>query len=227
MNVKTTVILIVLLALGVGYALLQQSDWFKRDGDGDTTEDATGKLTPDVGKVVRLQVETPRAGKIVFVSRDNKWRLAEPVDAPATTWEVSSIVTTVSTLEYTRKYAPDDPGRPKDDLTSLSDPLKIVSFTDEKDNVLTLRVGRKVTFAPGKTYVQVAGDQAIYVVDVDLAERLAKSANDYRDKGIVDFDTGKAIRVAVTAGRSYQLVKTDDTWALDRPVAARADQDKV
>ena len=41
------------------------------------------------------------------------------------------------------------------------------------------------------------------------------------------FNTDQAVRVQVVGEQSYQLVKVDDKWSIDRPVPARADQDKV
>ncbi|MHC4715556.1 MAG: hypothetical protein ACYS5V_01175, partial [Planctomycetota bacterium] len=102
MNVKTTAILVLLLILGLGYVAVQYSGWFGKD-DGTPGPEET-KLTPKVGKVVRLTIETPRVGKVVLVSDGDKWRLAEPVDAPATAYEAGRTVTEVTTLEYVRKY---------------------------------------------------------------------------------------------------------------------------
>ena len=222
MNVKTTVILIVLLALGLGYVVWQYGDWF---GPADKPAPAEKRLTPGVGKVVRLAIETPRVGKVVLVGDGDTWRLAEPVEAPAVSYEASGTVTDVTTLEYVRKYAPTDPDRPK--RTRLADPVRIVTFTDEKDKTYTLRVGGKVPLGKRRTYVQMEGDDHIYVVDVDLAEKLRKTASDYRDKKLLDFDADQAVRVTVTGEKSYQLIKRDGNWAIDKPVAARADGSKV
>jgi len=222
MNVKTTVVLIVLLAVGLGYVAWQYTDWFT--GKPTTPPAPDKRLTPDAGKVTRLVIETPRVGRVVLVADGDDWRLAEPVDAPAVRYEAGGTVTDVTTLKYVRKYAPDDPDRPKQ--TRLADPVRIVTFTDDKNNTCTLRVGGKTPILD-RTYVQIEGDDHIYVVDVDLAERLAKTASDYRDKKLLDFDTARAVRVTVTGEKDYQLIKTDGAWAIDKPVSARADAAKV
>ena len=227
MNVKTTIALVVLLAIGLGGILLLYTDWGEQKPQAQPAEK---KLLADLGKVVRLEVQTPREskGRMVLVSKDDKWRLAEPVDAPATTWEVSSIVTTLTNLKYVRKYGPKDKDRPKADITSLpNDPLKIATLTDEDDKSYTILIGKKVPFSTSQTYVQVKGDEHLYVVEADLAEELKKTAADLRDKNVVDFQTDQAIRVTVRGEQNYQLVKVDDKWAIDRPVSARADQDRV
>ena len=225
MNLRTTLILVVLLVLGLGYVALQYTGWLDKDVTTDQAEDK--RLTPEVAKVVRLTIKTPRAGEVVLVSDGDRWRLAEPVDAPAAQYEAGATVTDVTTLEHVRKYAGDDPDRPSEDLTRLADPVRIVTITDDKHKTYILRVGAKVPLEQRRTYVQLEGDKAVYVVDVDLAEKLAKTAADYRDKKLLDFATEKAVRVTVAGAKNYRLVKSDDRWAIDKPIDARADQAKV
>lgn len=226
MNVKTTVILLVLVVLCAAYVIVFHAGWF---GPGDkpaTTTEDDNSLTPKVGKVQRLELDKPGEPRIALVRRDDTWHLAEPVDAPAIAWKADGTVSTVSTLRYARRHAPRDADFPKDDLTHLSAPLRIATFTDDKNATYTLKVGRKVSLSK-QTYVQLAGDDRVYVVDADLAETLKKTANDYRETAVAKFDTAQAVRVDVRGKEAFQLVKVDDKWAIDRPVAARADQDKV
>ena len=82
-DLKTTVILVVLLVICVGYVVVFHSGWLQKPPTTQPAEESK-KLTPDVGKVVRLAVDKPRGGKLVLVRKLDEWRLAEPVDAPAT-----------------------------------------------------------------------------------------------------------------------------------------------
>ena len=227
MNVKTTVVLLVLVVICIGCFLILRSDWLGKQAPPTQPAEPSKKLTPDVGKVVRLVLQRPRVSKVVLVAEGDKWRLTEPVEAPATGWEVSSTVTTLTNLAYLRKYAPGDPDCPQDNLTYLSDPLRLATFTDDKGNSYTLKVGGKPPLSDRQTYVQLEGDEHVYVVDADLAESLNKTPADYRQKTVAELDTDKAVRLALRGEQRYQLVKLGEKWAVDQPVAARADQEKV
>ncbi len=229
MNVKTTVVLLVLLVIGVVYAIVFHTDWIRKPAeDTDKAAEKEEKLLGKLGDVRRLVLEKPGARKIVLVKADDKWRLTEPVDAPAATWPPRGIVAGLREAKIVRRHAPDDKDFPTDDLTHLSAPLRIVTLTDDKDRRHIVRVGQIVPMESRRTYVQLAGDEHVYVVDSDLLkEVLDKDLSDFRDKNVVSFDTDQAVRLEVRGDENYQLVKVEDKWALDRPVSARADQDKA
>jgi len=227
MNVRTTVILLILLVLCTAYIVVFHTDLFGPEPvETEPEAKADKSLTPNVGKVRRLELQRPGAEKIVLVRRDEKWHLAEPIDAPAIGWQADSTLRTVTTLRYARKYAPDDPDFPNDELTSLSAPLRTVTFTNEQEVTHTIKVGLNVVLSE-QTYVQLDGDKHVYVVNEDLLESLDKTVADYREKNIAKFDTEQARRFELRGEQQYRLVKVEGRWAIDRPVAARADQDKV
>lgn len=225
MNVKTTVTLLVLLILCLALVVLVRSDWLASE-DGEEKDQAANALLPEMGKLVRLTLQTGEGGKIVLEKRDDKWRLLEPVDAPATRWRTQSAADTFTGLAFIRKHAPDDEDFPKDDLTRLSEPLGVVTLADDKDATYTINVGRNL---PGskRTYVQLAGDEHVYVVDANLLETLERDVADYRDTRVIDFDTADAVRVEVRGDRNFRLVKIKDKWVLDSPVSAPADAGAV
>jgi len=225
MNVKTTVTLLVLLIICLALVVLVRSDWLASE-DGEDKDQAAKTLLPEMGKLVRLTLQTGEAGKIVLEKRADKWRLLEPVDAPATRWRTQNAADTFTRLTFIRKHAPDDEDFPKDDLTRLSEPLGVVTLADDKEATYTINVGRN---PPGSkhTYVQLAGDEHVYVVDANLLETLARDVGDYRDTRVIDFDTANAVRVEVRGDRNFRLVKIKDKWVLDSPVSAPADAGAV
>lgn len=227
MNVKTTIILLILLILCVGYMLYFHTDWFGRQDKPEEVIEPDKRLAGDFGKIHRLAMERPGVEKIVIVRRDGKWRIIEPIEAPAAEWEVDAVAAIVSGLRYVQKHAGDDP-QYQDDVTGLSAPLYTVSFTDEKGKTCTIKVGRNAPAPPGgRTYVQIAGDNHVFVVEADLHKTLNKTLTDYRQKYVARFDTDRAVRMEVRGDENYLLIRTGDKWAIDSPVSARADQEKV
>lgn len=227
MNVKTTIVLLVLLIACAGYVLVFHTGVFgSRTRPADTTEPDT-RLMGEFGKVQRLMLERPGSEKIVFVRRDDKWHITKPIDAPATDWAVDAVAATISSLRHVRKYADDEAECPKDDLAHLSAPLRTVTLTDDKEQTRRLKVGQKVPLQRRQTYVQLAGDNNVYVVEADLHTLLGKTLTEYRRKYVARFETEKATRITVRGDENYRLVKVNDKWAIDSPVSARAEKEKV
>ena len=227
MNVRTTIILVAILALAVGYLAISQSGWLGKPQDQPKLEQEAQKLLPAMSEVNKLVVETPGVSKIVLVRQGKEWRLSEPVDAPATDYEVTSTVSVVSGLAYVRKYRPADADFPKDDLTRLAAPQKIVSLGDDKGASVTLKVGQNVPLKPRQLYVQLQGDPNVYVIEAGLNDALKKGLDSYRLAAVAKFDAVQAQRVEVRGDEHFQLIRSGGEWALDKPVAGRADQDKV
>ncbi len=227
MNIKTTIVLLILLMLCVGYMLIFHTGWFDKEGKTNGDADSDNLLTGKVGEIRQLVLERPGAEKIVFTRHDGKWRIVKPIDAPATDWAVDAVVMSVTGLRYDRKYAEDDP-ECQDDLTHLSVPQHTVTFTDDKGKTFTIRIGRTPPLATaGRTYVQLTGDKHVYVVKADLQTVLGKTLADYRQKYVARFDSEQAVRITVRGDENYQLVKVDDKWSIDSPISAPADREKV
>ncbi len=228
MNVKTTIVLLILLILCAGYMLVFHAGWFDKDDKINGDADSDKRLTAKVGEIRQLVLERSGGEKIAFARRDGKWHITEPIDAPAADWTVDAVAKSVSSLQYVRKYADDDPECPRDDLTHLSAPQHTVTFTDDTDKTYTIKVGLNPPPPPaGRTYVQLAGDKHIYVVETDLYSILDKAFAKYRLNYVARFENEQARRITVNGDENYQLVKTDNKWKIDAPVQARTDQEKV
>ena len=226
MNVKTTLILLVLLVMAVGYMVVFHSGWFVKEKPAGTAAIEDKTLLPKLGTVQKIVLEGKETPKVVLVRQEGKWRLTEPAEAPASEFPVDRIVSALTSARYERKYPAKDPDRPNDDLTYLSAPERTVSLTDDKNQTYVVKLGRNVPLA-GEVYVQVGGDEAIYVASASVREALNKTASDFRNTSVVDFQTAKATRLEVRGGQNYQLIKLPDGWAIDKPYSARANSANV
>jgi hypothetical protein len=133
MNAKTTVILLVLLILGLLYVAYFHTDLLHSRAVRTIQESTT--VLPRLTAVRKVTLQRQGQGTIVLAKRDGKWRLLEPMDAPAAGAEVDRLVDTLTMLHYESRYAPDSPDRPKDDLTFLATPDQKVTLTDRKSVV--------------------------------------------------------------------------------------------
>lgn len=229
MNIKTTAILLILVIVAAGYVVIFHKDWLSREHERGikiptiTTE----RLIRKAGRIQKLILEKPGKEKIVFERHGQEWRIVQPVEATAVDWKVDSIVSKIKNLRYLRKYAPDDPDRPTDTITHLSPPERIATLINDEGKKFRVKIGLAVPLQQDQTYVQLTGDDHIYVADADLTSPLSLTLSDYREKSLMRFDKDKAIRVKIQGGESFELAKVDGRWSIVSPVSARANPDKV
>src|SRR5262245_27469423 len=98
MNFKTTIVLIILLAFAGG-AL-----WFVNSREGKESTDTAAKNPQKIftladGDVTKIDVTSAGGKKPGLDKSSGKWRLAEPVNAPAEAFEVDGFVRSLTGLE--------------------------------------------------------------------------------------------------------------------------------
>src|SRR5688500_18582186 len=171
MNFKTTIVLVALLAVA-GIAVL-----FTREKEGE----ADKKLVESQQKV--LEVQPTEVTKLVITAADGKkialeknaknmaaWRLSEPVNAPAESFEVDSLIRSITGLESTSILS----GSP------IENPSRTIDLTTSDGKTHTLLIGEK-TAVGDSLYVAKKGDSQTLVVAADLLEKISKPASTYRD----------------------------------------------
>lgn len=226
MNVKTTIVLVILLAAGLTYLAVTQMGWLPSAGPHPAAPaDTFAPLTDQTGNIVELTIDS-LAGKTVLLRHDDGWVLGGP-DAPADKALADSAVGTFTTLRYVSRYAPGSRDYPKDDQTSLSAPLGTVSFKNDKGQANSLKIGRPVALTANQRYVQLGGSDDVYVIEPDVMAALNRSPDDYRDKSVCPFKTEQAQRIVIHARDQYTLVKTDGKWAIESPSPGRAVEGQV
>src|SRR5687767_14218499 len=138
MNFKTTIVLIVLLAVAVG-AL-----WFTREKEVDPTkiaEDKKQKRFDIAATDVHNVVITPADGKRMALEKsDAKWRMTEPVTAAAESFEVDNLVRALTELESRGQVDSDDASA---EATGLAKPRFVVDISTADGKQHTLNVGAK------------------------------------------------------------------------------------
>ncbi|MFH1419911.1 MAG: DUF4340 domain-containing protein [Planctomycetota bacterium] len=225
MNPRTTIVLIVALAVAVIGVWWAQSSASKDEGMPSDLGPRS-LLDPALGDLAGFEIKAGTRPALVFEMRDDKWRMTSPVSWPAEHNNVNADANLIKRLRYVKAYPPDDPDRPTPEMTSLDKPLKIVKLTDTEDNACVVKIGSLQKLSK-KTYVQLEGDEAVYLIDADLNGEMRKGLSDYRGKLVAGIDQAEAARISVTGECQYTLVKTDGKWRLDAPVKGRADASKV
>jgi hypothetical protein len=171
MKVRTTIILLVVLALLAGYVYLSGRGEDATTAPGDGAAESTPIPTPvrvpvlelDPATIAALEVRSPAGAQVRLSKAANTWELEEPQESPADMFQVTQAITDLAQLTATRVFTPVE-----DDLTpyGLTDSMAYeVELLDDDDDVLALlRLG-----APAPTgaqiYVQHDDAPAVYLVN--------------------------------------------------------------
>jgi Domain of unknown function (DUF4340) len=84
------------------------------------------------------------------------------------------------------------------------------------------------TAVPGRGYLRIEDDDAVYVVPNDLKNIVSKTPEDFRDHRMTPFLTTLINRaIFQVSGGEIELAKEQDNWQLVRPIKARAGNDAV
>ena len=195
MNFRTTIILIVLLAL-VGLGLFLTREKSAQDvSETTTTKDEGTKLldlpAADVTKISIAGSEQP----IVLERTGIDWKLVQPVSAPAENSAAQTLADWIVNLRIKGKAPAIDKPRFKIELTT-------------KDGKTTkLNVGQR-SATGNNLYVQREGESQSTIVAADLFEQL--------DKPVSAFRRAKLFNVASNDVKQLKIATTQSTIALEK-----------
>jgi hypothetical protein len=236
MNVKTTIVLALVLLVAVGAFLMFRPKTATLEPKASEEGEKKSKPLYELAQLVKFEVDRPGKEKLAFEkpAKEGKkdeyedWRLIAPIKAKSTNWEVNSFADKFKSPKYTEKFTPGQGGYPAADKISLDKPKATVTVTDSKGNTKKIEIGDKV-FGGNETYIRLAGSPEAYVADLDVREDLKKDAKKYRSKDLLEYDKDKVVQVdVVSEGKTYSLVKgASDAWVIDKPCKASADKSKI
>lgn len=216
----TTIIILGALLVACLAAAIFTSDIFTGPEPKKQTDDAAELFKPTLAKVTQLTVQGD-SGKRSFRRQGDKWRIVEPIDAQADTFEVNGIADAVKAIKAAEAK---DVG---DATTGLDKPRWTVTLTDDAGVTHKLMVGRARPMKADQTYVRPDDSRKAFVAKLDLAAKLDKPLSDFRDKTVMDLSSDSIARVKIAGPESFELVKRNDKWELIAPLAAPADSDSV
>jgi hypothetical protein len=228
MNFKTTLVLIVLLAVA-GVALYFTSNKSAETKGTDSGAPGGGdeqRLFADVttDKVTKLTVAPASGEKLTVEKSGGNWHLTEPVKSPAEAFEVDSLVKAV--VEAKSRGALDNVDQ---SAAGLDKPSYRVEFTTDDGKTHTLNVGAK-TAVGGNVYVSVGDGKDVHVVPVALADQLEKPASDYRKTQLLDVASTAVKQLTVTDNQGKVTLKAEkrgQDWQLLEPVKMPAENREI
>jgi hypothetical protein len=225
MNFKTTLVLIVLLAVAA-VVLFATRD--KGGADSTNVAAGDGKKLVDVEreKVTKLTVAPAAGDKFTLEKSGTDWRLTEPVSAPAETFEVDSLLRAVTDASSRGALNEQDASSSS---TGLATPAYRVDVT-AGDKTHTLNVGARSAVG-GNVYVSTGeGGKDVHVTDASLVDQLEKPASEYRKTQLVDVPSNQVRQLTVTdaSGKvSIRAEKQGEDWQLVEPAKMPAEKSAI
>jgi hypothetical protein len=186
---------------------------------GDEKEKVFASITAEDVEEVEIKSadgETTRVRKT-----DATWNLVEPVQAAADENELTSIASSVASLDIQRVV--------DDNATDLKqyglDPARIeVAFRKKGEKESSRLLLGERTPTGGDMYARLPDQKRVFLVSSFLDSTFNKNTFALREKSIIRIERDKVDRVEIAAGaRSVTLAKNGAEWRLESPVMARAD----
>jgi len=216
-GVWSTLVMVLVLAGLVSYIYFVDA---KRDPASDNAKEKpfTSVQADDIEEVQVKSAdgETTRLQKI-----DGNWQLVEPVKAAADTGELSTITSSIASLEIQRVVEEN-----ASDLKQYGlEPARMeVAFRPKGDKELRrLQIGEK-TPTGSDLYARLPDQNRVFLVSSYLDSTFNKNTFSLRDRRILVFDRSMVDGLELTTGTSTtRLTKNGSEWRLASPISVRAD----
>ena len=156
---------------------------------------------------------------------DGKWRIVQPKALAADQDAVTSMVTSLSSLNGDKTI---DENATDLSAYGLNAPALDITITKKDGKTTSLLVGDSTPTNSGN-YAKLSDSPKVYTVASFVKTGLDKSVNDLRDKRLLTFDSDKLTRVVLNAkGGPVELGKNaQNEWQILKPSASRADGSQV
>jgi hypothetical protein len=214
-GLRSTIILFFVLAGLVGYIYYADRD----DAGVDEREKAFASVAAEDIEEVEITSAEGETSKVR--KADNTWSLVEPVQAAADENELTSIASSLASLDIQRVV--------DENATDLKqyglEPGRIeVAFRKKGDKEPRRILLGERTPTGSDMYARFPDQKRVFLVSSFLDSTFNKNTFALREKSIIKIDRDKVDRIEIVAGaRSVTLTKSGTEWRLESPVTARAD----
>jgi len=213
----STLVLVLVFGGLVGYIYFVDA---KREPGSSTTREKpfTAVQADDIEEV---QIKSADGDTTRLQKADGKGRVVEPVQAAADANEMTTIASSLSSLEIQR-VVDENAG----DLKQYGlEPARVeVAFRPKGEKDLKrLQIGEK-TPTGSDLYARLSDQKRVFLVSSFLDTTFNKNTFSLRDRRILVFDRNMVDGLELASGTSKtQLAKSGSEWRLASPVSARAD----
>lgn len=213
MSFRNTAILAALVALLGAYVY-----WIERPAIEEEAR-SNRLLEFDADAVSRLSL-TSKGDTIEAVKIDGAWQITSPIEGPADSRAVDTLIRTAAEADHSRTIEPET-----DDLSAfgLAEPEAILRLGGDGVSVPALAIG-KGTPIGFNAYVRRGDEDVVLLTGGTVRAALVKSVADLREKEILRIDEAdvSAVTIRPREGDVLRVERSPDGWRLSSPIEARA-----
>jgi Domain of unknown function (DUF4340) len=204
---------LVAVAAGLGAYI------FFVDAERSDTETKEKVFTVAGDDVEELRV-TAKGETTVLRKTDGTWKVVEPVATEADQNEITSLLSSLTSLEINREV---DPKASNLAEYGLASPKADISFTAKGGVTGRVRLG-DTTPTGGDLYAVKGDDPRVFLVSTFVETSMARSSFELRDKRLLRFERDKADGLEITtAAGTATMTRANSEWRLTAPSNARGD----
>jgi hypothetical protein len=216
-GLRSTIALVVVLA-GLGAYI-----YFTRNKPIDEGTPKQQKVFASLqsDKIDALKITSEKDETTTLTKSGAGWQITDPSPAKADDGEVSSITTSLSSVDVTRAID-DNPSSLKD--YGLEKPRIDVAFKSAGgQDYQHLLIGDKSPTG-GDLFAMRGNEKKVFLIPATQEQTFNKSPFDLRDKTLVKFERDKVDGIDLTAdGKTLALAKDGGDWKITKPLQVAAD----
>jgi len=177
-------------------------------------------LKLDENTITRLELKKKDAPPILLTKSGSDWKITEPKAFAADQTTVSSMLSTISSLDSERLVEDKGSNLGRYGLASPAFELDVT----EKDNKTERLLLGDDTPAGSGVYAALAGDPRVFTIAGYHKTGLDKSLNDLRDKRLLTASPDKVSRLEIAGNNGeIEFGHNKDEWQILKPKPMRAD----
>lgn len=221
MKFRTTVIMTVLLIVAAVFYYFDSQQRTKKQ-EQETT--AKKVFAVEQSTITGLTIERD-AESMQLEKRDKKWFFVQPVEAPADTYMIDSIIDTLTDTNRQKEIA-----SPQDlNDYGLAEPrLKVAIHGASDQDPPALYLGAP-NFSGTEIYAKFENQSELVTLSDIVRTRIDKSLFELRDKSVLPFSVTavKKFSIASSEGEVVAEKGDDDQWFLNGDRRLRGDSNKI
>ncbi|HVN21652.1 MAG TPA: DUF4340 domain-containing protein, partial [Dongiaceae bacterium] len=177
-------------------------------------------LKLDEGSITKVELKKKDSPAILLTKNGTEWKITEPKPLAADQSTVSSMLSTLSSLNAERLVDEKNANLQRYGLDHPSLQLDV----SEKDNKTQQLLLGDETPAGSAVYAALAGDPRVFTIAGYQKTSLDKSLNDLRDKRLLRVTPDKVSRLEISGKNGdIEFGRNKDEWQILKPKPMRAD----
>jgi Domain of unknown function (DUF4340) len=208
-------LILLVIAIPLGWYAYHDS----KKGPADDAPKRDKVFTVEADKIDEIELKSESGDRTTLKRKGADWEIAQPVNAPSDQSTVSSITSSLASLEIQR-VVDENPADLKE--FGLAAPRLEVAFKSGGQE-RRLQIGDK-TPTGSDLYAKLADNKRVFIIPAYLESTFNHGTFDLRDKTVLKVDREKLDKLeVVTDKRTERFEKKEGDWQITEPAVGKAE----